>query len=269
MSGGTLMADDRVPGDETSRLGRSWQPVLERRLNFRTVRRSRFVGLMKVMLPVLAVALFGVVLAWPQIVRRADGFRISFASVEEQDGSLTMEKARYRGTDAKGQPFLVTADSAIQATGDAKQIVLDQVTADITLNGGTWITLQSRTGLYEQEMQRLTLEGNVNLFTDHGYEFHGHLAEIDLREGTIASDQKVWGQGPLGRLQANGMRVAEKGNRILFTGGVKTTLHVKGPKGEAKAATGGAAPVKAAPAKSTAAKSPKTAQKNVQNKAKQ
>ncbi len=247
MSAGAVLSEQDVPGEDTPTFGRTWQPVLQRQLNFRTVRRSRFVGLMKVMLPILGVALFGLVLAWPQIVRRADGFRISFAKVDEQDGSLTMDKARYRGTDAKGQPFLVTADSATQILGDAKQIILDQVNADITLNGGTWASLQSRTGLYDQTNARLTLEGNVNLFTDQGYEMHGQSAEINLKEGVIVSDSKVAGQGPMGLLRANTMRISDKGNRLLFTGAVKTTLHVK--KAAAGATAKPAAPNSAAPSK--------------------
>jgi lipopolysaccharide export system protein LptC len=186
-------------------------------------RRSRLVGLMKVALPIVAMALAGLVLAWPQFAKKA-GFLINFADVEVSDGGLTMHKARFRGADRSGQPFFVTADSANQEIGGEKLVTLDQVAADMTRRDGNWLSLTADTGVFNQAAQRLVLQGNVNVFSDRGFEMHGDSADIDMKNGTIATDDKVWGQGPLGTLTAGNMRVYDKGARVVFEGRVKTVL---------------------------------------------
>jgi len=187
-------------------------------------RRSRFVNLMKIALPIMALLLTVAVLAWPQLRRTSDEFRLSFSSLETDGGALTMAKARYHGVDAKGQPFVVTADSATQDLQDRSMITLDQLTADIITTKGEWFTLSSDTGIYREDVKQLYLSGNISIYTDMGYEFHGETAEVDLGAGTVVSDDMVWGQGPFGLLQAHGMRAYDGGDRIRFINGVHTTL---------------------------------------------
>ncbi|MEQ8349333.1 MAG: LPS export ABC transporter periplasmic protein LptC [Sneathiellaceae bacterium] len=192
-------------------------------------RRSRFVNLMKIALPGLAMLLTVAVLAWPQLRRTTDEFRLSFSSLEADNGALTMAKARYHGVDAKGQPYVVTADSATQDLQDRDRIDLTNLTADITTNQGEWFTLSSDSGIYREDTQRLFLAGNITIFTDLGYEFHGDRADVDLDAGTVASDDMVWGQGPFGLIQAEGLRAYDGGDRIRFIKNVHTTLY-PGPR---------------------------------------
>ncbi len=193
--------------------------------------RRGFVRFMKFVLPLCAVGLVGVMAAWPQLTRRDAGFRISFSSVETQEMALVMNNPRFRGIDGKGQPFVVTADRAVQDADDAKQVTMDNVVADISLADGGWLSLTANTGLYHDVSKLLTLHGNINVFGDRGYEFHGIVAEVDLNTGVVASDDKVWGHTGMGMIRANGMRVYEKGKTIVFLNGVKTTLHPRGQSG--------------------------------------
>lgn len=201
-----------------------WAPAIAGRVDLTRVRRSRFVGAMRVALPVLALVLIALLIAWPQIYRRSDGFRLAFSTLEVEDGALTMTKARYRGTDDKDQPFLVSADTATQDANDPKLVTLDRIAADMTMRDGTWLALNANTGAYHQGDQVLTLQGDISVYTDRGYELHGISAQANLGAGTLASDDKVWGQGPFGLLRANGMRVDGNGNRVRFVNGVQVTL---------------------------------------------
>ncbi len=188
------------------------------------VRKSRFVRLMRIMLPLLALVLTTVVLVWPQM-NKPEGFRLSFSDVGTSDDQLVMRNARFRGTDSENRPFLVTADNAMQDPAHQDQVILDALNADITLEDGTWLTLRADTGVYFQNERKLALHGNVAVFSDLGYEFHADEAEADLAKGTVESDSKVWGHGPMGRINANGLRVYERGAVVRFINGVKTTLH--------------------------------------------
>lgn len=201
-----------------------WAPAIATGVDLARVRRSRFVGAMRIALPVLALVLIALLIAWPQVYRRSDGFRLAFSTIEVEDGALTMTKARYRGTDHKDQPFLVSADTATQDPNDSKRVTLDRIAADMTMRDGTWLALNASSGAYHQGEQVLTLQDDISVFTDRGYELHGISARVDLAAGTLASDDKVWGQGPFGLLRANGMRVDGNGNRVRFINGVQVTL---------------------------------------------
>lgn len=187
-------------------------------------RRSRLVRLLKVALPGLALLLTVLVLAWPQLQRGGDEFRLSYSSVETESGALTMANARYHGVDDKGQPYVVTADTATQDLQDRDKLTLRNLTADITTNKGEWFTLSSDNGIYRDDTKRLFLSGNINIYSDMGYEFHGDTADVDLDAGTVSSDDMVWGQGPFGLLQAHGLRAWDGGDKIRFINGVHTTL---------------------------------------------
>ncbi len=211
--------------DVRARVG--WNATLLESIDFRRARTSTFVRAMKLMLPLGALAILGLVLVWPQLRNRTDGFRLSFANVAPSDGGITMQKARYHGTDRNNRPYLVTADVATQEGGALKQVTLDRVTGDITMGDNSWMSLIANTGLLNQNAQTLWLQGDISIFSDRGYEFHGLTADIDLKAGTLATDDRVWGHGPLGQINANAMRVYDRGDRVVFTNGVKTVLYPK------------------------------------------
>lgn len=215
------------PKATRSRVAAKFQP---RSASLRPQRR-RFVQFMKFVLPLLAVGLVGLIVAWPQLSRRDAGFRLTFSSIESEEMQLVMNNPRFRGLDNKSQPYVVTADRAIQDPDDTKQVTLDNINADITLSDGGWLALTARTGLFHSETRILVLHGDINVYSDRGYEFHGMSAEVDLNTSVLASDEKVWGHSGLGAIRANGMRVYDKGRTIVFTNGVKTTLNPRGGQG--------------------------------------
>lgn len=187
-------------------------------------RRSRFVGIMKVALPVTALLLVGLLFIWPQLSGREDSFNLSYSQTVRPDDIPVMRNARFRGTDSLNRPFLVTAEQATQDPTAGGRIMLDRLSADLTMQDGSWLTLSADTGVYAQTDRLLQLFGNIAIYSDRGFEFHALTAEVNLDAGSVASDDKVWGHGPLGAIQANGLRVYDRGGRIEFTNGVKTTL---------------------------------------------
>jgi len=194
-------------------------------VTWRSARRSRFVGVMKFVLPMVAALLVAAVIVWSGGASRDQGFRLSFASGEgEAVPEPGMMNARYMGTDSRNRPFVITAQRADITPEDPDTIVLHTLQADLTLESGAWIALTARSGVYHRRLETLRLEGPVSLFSDDGFEFNAQSAEVDLAGGSVASDRPVSGQGPLGLLDAGGFRVIDQGNRLFFSGGVKLVV---------------------------------------------
>lgn len=188
---------------------------------------SRFVSLMKFLLPVVALAVIVLVVAWPHINTSDLGFRLGVTVLKLTGADEpSMINPRYVGSDSDNQPFSITADLArdIGEESATERYALVMPKADITLEDGTWLVLTANDGIYAREGRTLDLAGAVNLYHDSGYEFRTERATIDLKTGIAESQDPVSGQGPFGQLQAMGFRVTNKGNVIYFLGQSKLTL---------------------------------------------
>jgi len=209
--------------------GRRFQFNPDRRQARPSRQYSRFVGMMKLLLPLLAFGLVVAVVVWPNEFREATGFHLSY--VADEDGSateLTMLRPRYLGTDARNRPYVVTADRATQDLLDQRLITLKRLQADMSTADGRWFTVMADTGVFHQQKQHLRLHGAINLFSDQGYEFNAEVAEIDLNTGVGVSDRPVRGQGPFGTLRADRLVVEDFGQRLLLKGKVPMRIMARG-----------------------------------------
>lgn len=185
-------------------------------------RYSRFVGLMKFALPLVAVGLIALVVTWPAQYRNGEGFRMTFADLEpDTEGDLGVVRARFAGADGQDRPFLITAERATQRNERFEVFELETLQADITLEGGTWISMSAVGGTYERAERRLRLEGPIDIFTNAGYELHAADAAIDLAAGRVATALPVEGHGPMGSVRADSMEFFSEGSLLRLQGGVR------------------------------------------------
>lgn len=213
---------------------RAWTRALPVAADFATAQaRTRLVNLAKVALPVAAALLIAAIAVWPILtappeVKPAEG---------TDTGRLEMVDARYLGADAHRRPFEVRAERADQVgTGTVVDLVNPE--AQMVLDGGQWLTVAAERGRYDQQSGKLSLEGNVTLFHDGGYEFATAAAELDTVRGIAWGNRPVAGQGPIGDIDAGGFRVLEDGQTVVFTG--KARLKVIPGSGPTANASGGA-----------------------------
>jgi len=196
-------------------------------------RYTRFVGMMKLLLPMLALALIVAVIAWPTAFERSTGIPLSFSALKQDEADkLTMLNPRYLGTDRDNQPFVITAEAAEQDPVDQRQVTLTALQADLTARDGSWFTLLAGNGIYHQGHQYLLLEGPIEIFSDAGYEFRTEAAEIDLVGGAAQSLAPVHGQGPFGTLTADRMEAEERGQRLFFRGNVRLVIRPQAVGGQ-------------------------------------
>jgi len=187
---------------------------------------SRFVITMKVALPIVALALVGLLFLWPQVKVSNIRLSVGLASFKAANPeSPSMVNARFVGSDSRDQAFSITADLAKNILLGKSKVELEMPKADLAMQDGSWLAMTAKTGLYDQKGKSLALDGAVNLFHDSGYEFNTETALVDLEGGVAAGDKPVQGQGPFGRLTAEGFRIENMGKTMLFTGKAKLTIY--------------------------------------------
>lgn len=182
-------------------------------------RYSRFVLLMRWALPAAAVVMLVLLLVWPN----PNGDVRSLPPTTM--GQREMTNLRYSGLNAKNEPMVVTATRAIQV-GDMQQAIdLENVKGELQRTGGGWVRLESQTGRYDQQANRVTLTGEVHLTDNDGYDVVTEKAEVALNAPAQAwGDAPVTGKGPQGNIQANGFKITDEGKTVMFTGRSRLVL---------------------------------------------
>ncbi|MDA0338997.1 MAG: LPS export ABC transporter periplasmic protein LptC [Proteobacteria bacterium] len=202
-------------------------PLPREQIIRRDQKYGRYVRRMKRLLPSAAAILSLGMLLWPALRESTSGFTLSFSEIEQFDDKVRMETPRFVGTDTRERSFSVSANSAYHDAGDDQRVMLDVIEADIRRADGSWMALDAPVGIFQPKAEILDLSGQVNVFSDAGYEVHSRQLEVNMGDGKATSTSPVYGQGPFGVFEAGGAEVDVKGDYVLLTNGVKMTVYPK------------------------------------------
>ena len=187
-------------------------------------RYTRFVRRMRILLPIAAIALGALVLAYAGLFdfeQQGPGFVVS----DELGTDLRMISPRLTGTDEEGRPYLVTARAATQVDADSSLIDMDGIQADLLVEDGQgWISLKAQRGKMNTDDKQLALAGKIDIYSDSGYEFHTTKADIDLADGSMVAPVPVTAHGPAGSISADRMTAKDRGQVVTFTGNARVVV---------------------------------------------
>ena len=192
-----------------------------------TERYTRFVVLAKRGLLGAAAILLAAVLVYSLQPRQQSNERlqITFKDIQILGNDLTMTHPRLAGVDEEGDPYIVTAEVAIQDRLNAKLARLRNVQADVTLKGGKWMTGTAPAGVLDAAKKLLTLTGAVDIFSDNGSEAHTTAAVIDMDTGMITGNHVVRGQALLGTYRADRFKIDRQKKLVYLYGNVHMTVY--------------------------------------------
>jgi len=188
------------------------------------VRYSRYVALMKRLLSLGAFLTIAAVLAFFFVQRMPRQLQMSYERLGRIENDLTMVKPRLAGADAKGNPFVITADSAIQDARNPKRASLKNLEADLAIDKQNWINARAKAGMVDMNTGQLELNGGIDVFTATGYELHSSSASANLKQNVIHGHEPVTGQGPDGTLRADEFHADRDTNILTLSGHVHMTL---------------------------------------------
>lgn len=189
-------------------------------------RYTRFVLFSKVFFAGLSAIMIITIIVLPVINADEEGLRIAFSTVADKQESLpVMTNPTFQGVDDNNQPYMITAQSALQH--DANTIILNSIQADLFTEDGAWLNVNAKTGTLNTQAKHLTLSDEVKLFHDQGYEFVTPNVAVDMNKHQVMGDQEIAGRGPIGALRADRF-MWDNNKRILqFSGNVKLTIEPK------------------------------------------
>ena len=155
------------------------------------------IGGLRVALPVAIGVLAAFVVVLPLYSGGDSSFLLDKKKVEVAKERLRVRSASYRGEDGRGQPFALTAGSAVQRSAAEPVVELDQLSARIGLRDGP-ATVVARKGRYDMDSQQVKIDGPLRFVGQGGYRLDTRDATVDLKTKRLTSGGAVTGAVPQG-----------------------------------------------------------------------
>ncbi len=188
------------------------------------MRHSRFVRVMKVVLPIAAFAIVAGLALFGASYKADDELTVTFTQSPKLKEDRRMVAPVFTGTTARGQPFEVTADSAQRQEANPDQVLLDTLKASLGLTEVSGVLITADKGLLDLDKQTMQVMGDIIARTDDGYVFHTEKVFIDIDRQAARGDMPIKGHGPAGELEAARFELQEGGEILRFEGGVTLTI---------------------------------------------
>ncbi|OIQ33242.1 MAG: hypothetical protein BM562_02360 [Alphaproteobacteria bacterium MedPE-SWcel] len=187
-------------------------------------RYSRIIALLKVVLPLAAVALLSTLFL---ISRRVEtGPVIPFAQVDIDDRLRGQQVTApfFTGTTETGHEITIAAAKAFPS-GDLGAASATDLEAEIRTTEGRSILLLSDAGALRSDTNIATLTGNVRILTADGTRIETEALEAEVSGIEARSPGSITATGPIGEFTAGSMRIFTTSKNapvhIEFTNGVK------------------------------------------------
>jgi lipopolysaccharide export system protein LptC len=188
-------------------------------------RYSRLVLWLKILLPLIALALLSTVFLLSRVIETE--IAIPFAEKEVHDRLRDQQVTGpiYHGTTLDGDEVAFVAERMITPEAGRDKNEAEELHLTLTLSSGTLVEVNAARGSLDIVENRADMRGDVTITTSTGYLVNSDRLIARLSEIDVTSPGPVRATGPLGRLDAGGMTLSS-GNgdgaaHLVFTNGVK------------------------------------------------
>lgn len=191
----------------------------------RRLRHSRVVGILKVVLPLVALALLSLVFLAARTIDPREAISLAEIDVEDRARDPRLSGARFAGVTNEGSALILEAETA---RSDASAALRLEVTGlELSLEGpdGETTTARAATGAIDRGAGRFEMQG-VEIRLSPGYTLQSERLTGLLDSTRLSSPGPVSGTGPAGTFSAGRMDLsAESASggayRLVFSGGVR------------------------------------------------
>jgi lipopolysaccharide export system protein LptC len=187
---------------------------------------SRFVAILKVGLPLVAVGLLSALFLVQTDDRLGGELTFTQGDMEALGSGLRVTNPTFTGTSRGEDRFRFTADLVVPDAAPPTRASITGLSGEVALLGGPEVGLTAESGELDIEGQQLVLTGAVDIETSDGYRMRAPQVTIDLAAGGIEAGDEVASEGPLGRIDSGTLSVAPASEdtasrRFSFGNGVR------------------------------------------------
>jgi len=197
----------------------------ERARAFRVARRhSIAVKVLRVLLPVAALAMVSLYFIPTRLAIEIDGATASLEGVSVESGNLKMVNPKLSGMHPDYGRYEIRAETAMQDVETPQKVALDAITGSLVSPEGDMTRLKALSGLFDTEAKRLTFEDGVSIEGRAGLSVQMRSATVRFTDQLIVSDEPVSMAFRGSRITANTVRLNTGKARVVFSGEVRVRL---------------------------------------------
>ncbi|HEY2048205.1 MAG TPA: LPS export ABC transporter periplasmic protein LptC [Caulobacteraceae bacterium] len=182
---------------------------------------SRLVRVLRIILPMTMIAVAGMLAGFVA----AHAIRQHQAAHAGVVAPIRMLNPHFYGRDAQGRPYTLTAREAARDTRAFQTVLLSDPFVTLDNPQGRPSTLVADTGVYHEDTRILLLRGHVRATDAKSGHFASDEAVVNTRTGSVVGPQALQSQSNTGALQSRSFNVYDKGDRMVFNGGVHARLN--------------------------------------------
>jgi lipopolysaccharide export system protein LptC len=185
-----------------------------RRVRF--LRKAILISAFSVVAAMIAIAIFDPF--GPKSVK------LSFSGLSLDGTTIAMAKPRLAGFRSDGQPYVLTAERAVQDVKHPTVAQLQKLVGDMGTAGGETMRLTADAGVYDSVAEQMKLSGNVRIDNPR-FEVELRSVDIDFKTGIYRTEEPVevhMGGGTT--VVADRAAAQNNGQELIFEGRVRTTV---------------------------------------------
>jgi lipopolysaccharide export system protein LptC len=162
---------------------------------------------------------------------------LAFNALSVEGTKIVMDRPKLAGFRSDGQPYVLTAERALQDVKQPTVAQLQRVDGEMGMAGGEATHLTADAGVYDSVGEHMELSGNVRIKNGR-FTILLRTARFDFKSGIYGSDDRVEVQGNDGTtIFADRASALNHGQELTFEGHVRTNIVPQanqGPASEAK-----------------------------------
>jgi lipopolysaccharide export system protein LptC len=181
---------------------------------------SRLVKVLRVVLPLMMVAVIATLagLVISHAVRRHG------ARHQDANTPIRMTNPHFFGRDNQGRAFTIGARQAERDPNSLQVVLLQDPSLTLGAGAPDARSLTADSGVYHEDTRILLLRGHVKASNAANSHFATNEAIVNTRTGQVAGPAALATQTPQGAVKSKSFDVYDKGDRVIFKGGVHAVL---------------------------------------------
>ena len=196
----------------------------------RAQRHSKIVRLMRLVLPLAALAIAGFYAMTLIDVSNLGAKIVRTTLPKIIPSNLTMNNPRYRGFNKDGGAYVLAAKTANRDPNVATRVRLNEVDGEMVQTDGVTTKLAAKLGIYDTDTEAITLEDDIRINSTNGGWARLQVAQVDTRTSQITSTKPVTLGNPSSTISADTMKVLQKSKEMQLAGNVIATIEPPKPK---------------------------------------
>lgn len=194
---------------------------------------SRFIYYVKIILPLIAIALLSTVFLFTKERTLEGGLTFSKADLLSLKTGMRLSKPRFSGSNAQGDVYDFSAQLVLPDAPNPSMLEAVGLSGEIRFIQGEKLLLNAGKAEYRVNTQALRLLDGISIAFSNG--FHAKSEELlaELEIGRLTTKGAVIASSPMGNIEAGSLRVeqelqnGEEKRMIWFENGVKLVFNLQ------------------------------------------